>query len=523
MRLLTTSWLLFLGFLIFYTLVAIYLNVVLQIYHNDAISRTALAFFTTFGRDPHLAAIGFVWQPFPSFAQIPLIVLLKPFGLTTLAGPLVTSFFGALSVLIIYKIGTLLVNDIKNILPLLITIFFGLNPLIVLYSALGTSEMIFVMCLNLSSWFLVKYFYYQNQTDLLLGGGAIAFSFWSRYEAVPAFFGSLFIITLYMFFRRFHIKRIESTAFQYILIFVYSVLLWLLANWVIMKNPFYFMNNPFSNSTYTEALKTTPGLLENSYHSVINSLKYVLNRSLYLTPILWLVPLIGIPLNKYTIHHPRNLFLLSFLTIPFLSVLIFHVFQLWNGDSFGWLRFYIYTIPMGALIGFYLARKHLYLGVLAVSFMTLGIYTTLFAISEPGLGNEEVTFFRKIVDNKTQLDFSRTYLDQKRVASFMDDLPGNILLETDQGFAIPLFSKHPERYIISSDIDFLEIVRNYQNHADWIIIPQPRSNDRNQNNIYKYHPEIWEGGAPDTKLHKQIDGWRIFKVIRSDQTYPASL
>ncbi|WP_415635168.1 hypothetical protein, partial [Propionibacterium acidifaciens] len=40
----------------------------------DAMSRVANGYYVLFSRDPHLAAIGFVWNPLPSLAAIPLLL-----------------------------------------------------------------------------------------------------------------------------------------------------------------------------------------------------------------------------------------------------------------------------------------------------------------------------------------------------------------------------------------------------------------------------------------------------------------
>ncbi len=146
--------------------------------------------------------------------------------------------------------------------------------------------------------------------------------------------------------------------------------------------------------------------------------------------------------------------------------------------------------------------------------MAIGIYTTWFAMTNPQIGREEHSFTEKLVDPAASVDFSRSYLDQKAVALYMDTLPGYVLLDTDKGFAIPLFSKNPNRYIITSDIDYLKIVKNYPSYIDWIILPQPVSDDRGQNKIYEFYPDIWQGNAPGLTIHKQIEGWRIFSVQR---------
>jgi len=41
----------------------------------DSMSRVANGYYVVFSRDPHLAAIGFVWNPLPSLAAIPLLLL----------------------------------------------------------------------------------------------------------------------------------------------------------------------------------------------------------------------------------------------------------------------------------------------------------------------------------------------------------------------------------------------------------------------------------------------------------------
>ncbi|HMC08647.1 MAG TPA: ABC transporter, partial [Actinomycetota bacterium] len=42
---------------------------------NDAQARTANAYYVMFSRDPHLAAIGFVWNPLPSLSVMPVLAL----------------------------------------------------------------------------------------------------------------------------------------------------------------------------------------------------------------------------------------------------------------------------------------------------------------------------------------------------------------------------------------------------------------------------------------------------------------
>ena len=67
--------------------VAIYLYFVVEMRVGDAWSRTANGMLILFSRDPHIAAVGFVWNPAPSILQLPLILALWPFHLPLFSGP----------------------------------------------------------------------------------------------------------------------------------------------------------------------------------------------------------------------------------------------------------------------------------------------------------------------------------------------------------------------------------------------------------------------------------------------------
>ena len=498
-------------FFILYLIAGYYLAFNLQIYHNDAISRTANAFFTVFGRDPHLAAIGFVWQPLPSLLQIPLLLILRPFGLGMLAGPLVTSILGASSVAVIYKISELLNKDIHPVWSLLIAFLYGLNPAIFLYAAIGSSETIFISSLLFFSYFFIKWYLRHNQINLILSGFFLATAFGSRYESIPVFLACIVILACIEKLRKSSLSRIEGTVIEFCLPFIYTVSMWIFANWLIKGDPFYFMNSVYSNGSFTAVLKTNPQAMEYSYHSIGGSILYVLKRTLLVAPIMVALPFVLFLLGKKFKNDKKDIFTFIILTIPYFSILAFHAFQLFKGDSLGWLRFYIYATVGGTLMAIYLVGKHRVLKFIMVLFLIIGMFTTSYALSQPNYGKEEVSFFEAIVYESKDLDFSRTYADQKRVSALMNSTKGKILLDTNKGFAIPLFANDPSRYVITSDIDYEKIVRKYS-YVDWIIIEKPSPEGGLLNQIYKYYPRIWDGNAPSLTLYKQIDNWRIFKV-----------
>lgn len=506
---------LFSGFFLIYLCVAFYIAYVLNIYHNDAISRTALGFFTIFGRNPHLAAIGFVWQPLPSLTQLPFLILLRPFGYTLMAGPIISALCGALSIITVFHISHFIIKKRTRMLSLLVAVLFGLNPLIILYSVIGTSEMIFISSLLLSTYFMVKWISRLKPIDLIVCSFFVSLSFWSRYESLPVFIGYFFLIIYIGYIKKLKLKQLEGMLVQFTVPFLYSVIIWVGANWLIMKDPLYFLHSEYSNTAFTQALRADPGALEFSYQSVANTLAYTGKRLIALSPVLLLLPIFFIDTLISIKKKSEDRLLLLAVTFPYLCILAFHMFQLYKGESFGWLRFFMYGIPAGVLLSSYIIQRNTKLTIASLLLLVLCIVNTSLAIGNPNLGKEEISFVQKIQNPTITLDYSRTYIDQKAVAGFMNDKKGKVLLDTtNKGFAIPLFAVNPNKYVITSDSDFLKIVKNYPSFVEWVILKKPNTEDLTLNKIYSHYPGIWEGNVPNVKLVKEMHDWRIFKVTK---------
>ncbi len=457
--------------------------------------------------------MGFVWQPLPSLLQVPLIAVLRPFGLLLLAGPLVTAVFGAVSALYVYKVARLVLADQNQKISVTITILFATNPMIFLYSAIGTSEIIFIASILATTYYLLKWRIYDLQQHLLAASFCITLSFWSRYESLPAFFGFVILIAAHYISKKISFKEFASTVLQFSVPFIYTVGFWILINWLIMGNPFYFMNSPYSNAAFTTNFQ---GIQKSATTIFVESFQYMVERVLFLAPLLLIIPLeaaVVIPSLKTLKEKVSHYMLLGYLTVPTLLILIFHTYQLYKGESFGWLRFYMYSILTGIFFAVYLmSKKQKLITPVVFSFIILGNLATVIAMNDPNLGKEEYSFMQKLRNPAAVLDYSRSYADQKKLAQIANRLPGSVLIDTDKGFAVPLFADQPQKFVITSDEDYVEIVKNYPQHVDWIIVPEPASDDRGQNKIYTLYPNIWEGDAPSLQLHTDLGNWRIFKV-----------
>ena len=68
------------GAVLFFALTGVYFAVgyvfVMRynLFEGDAVSRVANAGYVMMSRDPHLSAMGFVWNPLPSLVEIPLLL-----------------------------------------------------------------------------------------------------------------------------------------------------------------------------------------------------------------------------------------------------------------------------------------------------------------------------------------------------------------------------------------------------------------------------------------------------------------
>src|SRR5207237_6935909 len=87
-----------------YLVVAFLLTYHAKSLQGDAFSRVASAYYVLFSREPHLAAIGFVWNPLPSFLELPILVLLRPLHLALVAGSVLTVLASGANLVLMQRI-----------------------------------------------------------------------------------------------------------------------------------------------------------------------------------------------------------------------------------------------------------------------------------------------------------------------------------------------------------------------------------------------------------------------------------
>src|SRR5579884_2323869 len=138
------------------------------LYVDDSVARVANGYYVVFSRDPHLAAIGFIWPPVPSLLEIPFIIVLRPLGVPQFAGPILSVVFSAWNAAIIRAI--LREIGVDDRIGWALTLIYALNPFIVYYAANGMTEGPFLTSILLVSWAMLRWQRTGSAGMLMLGG-----------------------------------------------------------------------------------------------------------------------------------------------------------------------------------------------------------------------------------------------------------------------------------------------------------------------------------------------------------------
>ena len=168
---------------------------------GDALSRVSAAQSVLFSRDPHLAAIGFIFTPLTAMVQIPAIGL-SPWwpdlAEKAFAGSVMSALFMAGSVVQIMGIGT--DRGLPRGYIIAITALFALNPMIAFYGSNGMSEAPFIFFVTWAVRRLIMWMVDDDVHHLIAAGGiAMALSYLTRYDAVAciAAAGVVVFVTTY--------------------------------------------------------------------------------------------------------------------------------------------------------------------------------------------------------------------------------------------------------------------------------------------------------------------------------------
>jgi hypothetical protein len=230
--------------LVAYLIVAWILDFHFYDFIGDSVSRMANAYYVFYSRDPHLASLGFVWNPLTSVSSMPFILFKNVWsGLTVndYAGSLQSSLYMAAAV---YHVRGFL-QDVRVNRPtrLVLTGLFAIDPMVVFYGANGMSEASFVFTLVVAARYLCRWMETGGSRPLVIAGTFVGLAYATRNEAAASAACSTLVVFGVAWLRsraprRRRLYTALTDAVVYALPITACFVGWAVAAWVIVGSPF---------------------------------------------------------------------------------------------------------------------------------------------------------------------------------------------------------------------------------------------------------------------------------------------
>ncbi|NOU93077.1 hypothetical protein GC093_07490 [Paenibacillus sp. LMG 31456] len=521
-------------FLIVFSLemgLGVYFAHIRQFVYYDAISRVANAFYVLYSRDPHLGAIGFVWNPLPSILElIPLLLwpVLPEVASSGLASNFVTAVFSAGCAVLLYKYARHCTNSIM--LSLFISLSYAFNPFVFIYGANGMSEAMFSFFIIGMVISLTRWMQEGTPSHVITMGFMLAFGFWIRYESVAlgaALAVSLIILVMDYNYRNriaanrtrlFGMKsltRVEATLLVALCPAVFSGLVWMQLNYSMMGDALFFFRSGYSNMAFS-------GNITNEFKELISSKVGVV--SLVLRKSAWFsLPFLCILFTRLLAGYWRRWDTLVLIVLV-ASIPAMQAVMLMKGSSFGWLRFFVYPFVIAAAwlpyeLSLLRRARFVYtLGALLLISMLMSSFVIRDMNNQKLSPDEYETFHIEesgtLKDLRIAKEVSR-YTDELISSSELDKKP-IILTDSYSAYSVLLNSTYPRQWIITNDRNFTQALDDPRSFkVDYILVSKQKGSVLQV--IHEKYPDLFKQGTAWTELVKDFQGeWRLYRIKAED-------
>ncbi len=516
---------------------------------GDALSRVSAAQSVLFSRDPHLAAIGFIFTPLTAMVQLPAIALspLAPaMAERAFAGTIMSAVFMAGGAVQILGMGT--DRGLPRAYSLSITALFALNPMIVFYGSNGMSEAPFIFFMSWAVRRLILWMVDDDVHHLIVAGGiAMGLAYLTRYDAVACIAAAGLLVGATTYLRARTAPRIRRALLDLLMVSgpgLGAFLGWAAASWLITGEAFAQFTSQYGNAAILQQSgKSVPGLA--------GGLSFAAVCTLLLAPTL-------VPLAIWAAARRWRQWNWPALMPPlavFGAALAFQAFSYATGSTFGFLRFYIIAIPMtaslamlavpdGRLLPATRPGRHArvappmaaprrsraaYLPVAALTAVSIPV--TFWGMGQPHYAPQEYALGavlapqpdnvsdRKALEHRIAASFST----EREIAHYLDklDLPdSSVIIDTVYGFAVVAASSRPRTFVVPSDPDFTELLNDPTAGGIRYLLAVPRTGRGVSDAVNLRYPTLYETGADIATLELEIpnDGdsqptWRLYRVL----------
>jgi len=501
------------------------LSFVWRIGNSDALSRTANAYYVLYSREPHLAAVGFVWPPLPSILQLPLLPITKELGWVSFSGNIISALFGAGCLVMITRL--LAKFKFPGIVRWILVALLQFHPDTWYLFSAGMAESIFLFFVltALSGMMDLP----RTMRSWVVVGLSLCAAIYVRYEALAMVVGVALAVIVHLWKQSADWKaKTEGWLIATLLPPVYGIIMWVFFNGSIMGDPLYFLRSVYSASNAPDVAKiaglTHPYYL--AWGNIVEAIKVGVVRSFQQSPA-YLV-MTALALLSIIWHRNRKGFGLF---IVMGSITSFTILQVYMGSLASWMRYWFYAAPfalvMAGIIHENLEHKwRLPFYLLLITLFIAGTPLSLQAMRDPQAGGDEQRLSALLLAPEEEpglreKDRYWAYTNDalivaEAVDSFSED--GKVLVDASSGFSVILAVKNPQRLIISNDTDYFhQILANPIGTAEYMLTLDPETQGGNRNTINLTYPALFENGASWATLvwdsgGQTINHWRIYEV-----------
>lgn len=493
------------------------LNYHYQYLMGDAAARVANAFYVLFSRDPHMEAIGFIWNPLPSLMALPLVAmkaLWPALASRALAGVFVSAFTSAIAVWALARLAGRL-----GVAPVWRTVFavlFMANPLIFLFGANGMTDGSLVAFTLASLDGAVEFLQQGRLAGVVQAALWLAVAFLARYESVAVAGLMTVALAIGMYLQRKPLRQMEAALILLLLPIVYASFLWMFANWLIMKNALYFLVSNYSNQAQTATGVYMTTLLQGADHHALGALLWGARYMLLFWPV---IP--AAALSVWLIARRRDPVGILLIAVS-VAIPAFEVAFAYLGHSPGQTRYFLSVIPAGFLLWLwgasFLRSDRLRPWVMAglAALFLAGDAGTIAAARSQTLGNGVSNIVNAVIAGRRL----HPYVEADAVAAYVDAHP-QLLVVTDTlpGDLILLRAKNPLQYVIPSDRNFQALLANPRGRVSDLLVPEPTGLG-SLDAIDAAYPTLWAGGVAWAHLVVSFPGVDHLRLYRVGPTAP---
>ena len=483
-----------------------------NLFDPDSPSRVANAGYAVYSRDPHLSAIGFVWNPLPSLAEIPLMPLSRwwpELKVNGLAGVVQSALFMAGSALWVRRI----CYDValSTWWRWIAVGGYALNPVIVIYGGSGMSEAAELFAGMWCVCYLMRWIRSSMVTDLGWAAIALALGYLARYEILVAAFAAAGLVAALSWVRSPRESRGPAVAINVLVLLfpiVTAVAVWAVAGWVVSGDLFAQLSSRYGNSGQVAAVRG------HGVHDAAGnaSVQLLAARLFTVQPFTALAVAIALAVAMM-----RKRVEVLVPVVVFGSVLAFAFWAQHRGTLFPLFRYFLPAIPLVIVIVVVCTATPRWPSRVGTAALVLTVLVatplTVKSMLNPDIGNQPLQFgLRSLIDPDrypaNEQWYRREMLDDRGAAEFLDrkKLPrGSVLVDTFSGWGIWLASDNPEQFVVTSDYDFTaDLNRLWESGIRYVVVS--KSDLTVPDAVTLRYPSLWDKGFDNATLVYSANG-----------------